>query len=826
MSATDSRENPDSTLHARNRRLRYIGWTVWPLLTLFWLLGLFWMGMSSLICWGGALSEGELQICNWAFAPPLVVGLSVILASVLALAELRKCGRALGHERHRWRDHIRFGYRAAPDDDRLRVRRAFFGALTAVGWTLAALAFSYLQLRLLALLLGAGVTTLALVINRGWLQDYRRPRYSFGIGVPPHERWPVAWYSPGVLLPLARNWLSSFDMLRNADPRDAFVDRLRVTDLTQEPGDELWVDFIADCGDGGNATYTVARAALADQCLGMPRGRLLVLGGDLAYPGAGAKEYRSRLFELFEGARQHSRPEREQRTVLAIPQNHDWFDSASTFKRHFVNRDLGEFIGAATPQQTTYFAARLKHGWWILGLDFALGGDIDRGQFEGFRALLPGCGPEPFYPGVCMQPGDQVILVYPEPYWVRRLGDDAPPAHPHRYQRLEAAINAAGCTVRLRLAGDLHHYVRELHDTDVEGRTALVICGCGGAFLHPTHTAATAAPRRFDAKPQASALTSEMRQAMRVGTVPRPTVDAEPDRRVYPDPAVTRQLAWGNLFALFKPASNRWGGPGLWKGNLQFALVIGALYWLAQYVNALLFSASFAADGFVDAAAVPAKSYCALLWDWGRAVIYSPPTAGVYGALFLLCLSLAKDEKNGVVRWVFPFLHFALHVCAAAWLFWLSAAWAENAWQLTMQDRCEGACKAVVTALTRGVLVFVCGALLGGLITGAYLALMARGGWLVNNAFSPLAHEDYKGFLRMCVASDGTLEAYFLACDRVPRRWTTAVAPDGEPAGSARPAWSEAEDEPPAQWRVADCFKLHRKRPARPEDGAEKRQST
>jgi hypothetical protein len=49
---------------------------------------------------------------------------------------------------------------------------------------------------------------------------------------------------------------------------------------------DLWFDFMADTGDGGNSTYSVARL-LAQPSLKMgkielPRGDLLIIGGDLA----------------------------------------------------------------------------------------------------------------------------------------------------------------------------------------------------------------------------------------------------------------------------------------------------------------------------------------------------------------------------------------------------------------------------------------------------------------------------------------------------------------------------------------------------------------
>jgi hypothetical protein len=51
---------------------------------------------------------------------------------------------------------------------------------------------------------------------------------------------------------------------------------------------ELWFDFMADTGDGGNSTYTVAKllAKPSIRCtnsdLHLPRGNLLLIGGDIA----------------------------------------------------------------------------------------------------------------------------------------------------------------------------------------------------------------------------------------------------------------------------------------------------------------------------------------------------------------------------------------------------------------------------------------------------------------------------------------------------------------------------------------------------------------
>jgi hypothetical protein len=89
------------------------------------------------------------------------------------------------------------------------------------------------------------------------------------------------------------------------------------------PLQELWFDFIADTGDGGNPTYTVARALAAPSLtvpatdtitssssqqqqqqgsLQLPRGEVLLIGGDLAYPNPSRETYETRLFVPFQEA--------------------------------------------------------------------------------------------------------------------------------------------------------------------------------------------------------------------------------------------------------------------------------------------------------------------------------------------------------------------------------------------------------------------------------------------------------------------------------------------------------------------------------------------
>lgn len=170
----------------------------------------------------------------------------------------------------------------------------------------------------------------------------------FGLDVPPHERKPVVWFAPAVLWAAARRLLAAEQFAHHLDRRETFPRTLPVVDLREDPA-PFWFDFVSDTGDGGNATVAVAQALLAPAVCGLPQGRLLVLGGDLAYPGCDREDYQYRFIEPLEQAlhwaqaqlpwRHESRRERldsplaaDEKVALAIPQNHDWAVSASSAK--------------------------------------------------------------------------------------------------------------------------------------------------------------------------------------------------------------------------------------------------------------------------------------------------------------------------------------------------------------------------------------------------------------------------------------------------------------------------------------------------------------
>ncbi|HEU5294785.1 MAG TPA: hypothetical protein VFU71_08340 [Burkholderiaceae bacterium] len=642
----------------------------------------------------------------------------------------------------------------------------------------------------------------------------------FGVMVPPHERPPVAWYQPDVLWSAARRVLSSTDLLRNRDLRESFELPLTVIDCSAPEADgDFWFDFIADTGDGGNATYAVASTVLADSVpdgagADLPRGQLLLLGGDLAYPAASSEEYRYRFIEMYEAARRDfgghdNRVRGRCYTLAALAQNHDWMDSAATFNRYFVRKnDMAPFLGARIPQRQTYFCAKLPRGWWALGFDFALTREIDRDQYEQFERLA---GPEGLKVSVDgqtrvyrIEPNDRVILVYPEPYWTRPIGDGARPNWPKRYQRLEGLLRGR---IALRLAGDLHHYVRWTSASD----GMLVTCGTGGAFTHPTHTKTTTRP-------------IVLRELRNEHTIPPPSgpaalgvglddrvepADVKFERQpatVYPDVRESRSRAIGNLGALFK-TNGSWRG-----GNWWFSVMLGALYWFNAYLNSLPFAETFRPDGFKPLGDYAPWEFWSTFVLWLKAMVFSPLGFVVNAMMIGACLAMGRETVDElpskasrawriIVTWGFGLIHALVHVFAVyAVVFWIQLGVGHVR---GIGDPGAGAWAAIGHATAVGATVFLYGAIVGAFIFGCYLALMSYLGFLTNNGYSALAIEDFKGFLRCRITADGALHAHFLAIDRVPRLWKRR-------AGSGGPVWvpDDQGDATPIATRVHDRFTL------------------
>ncbi len=657
----------------------------------------------------------------------------------------------------------------------------------------------------------------------------------YGLDVPPHERRPVPWYAPVGLRTIAQQQLWSTNLLRNLDRRETFEGRLELIDLRHlatEAEPDFWFDFVADTGDGGNPTYTVARGVLSAELAAegaeqpLPEGRLLILGGDLAYPGASPELYQSRLVEMFELARDprsryrdvprgvsHDAPiEPQHKLVAAIPQNHDWFDSASTFCRYFVNSEKAGLVGARAPQSRTYFAMALPHDWYVLGFDWALTGDLDRLQYESFAQLIE---------SGALPPGGHVILIYPEPYWTRPFASQARTAYPLRYQRLEHLLAQHGLHVRMRLAGDLHHYSREHLDCAPPGPygTELVTCGNGGAFGHATHCREVLDPKVLQWTSDPGAAQAELRGHVTVGRMPdiesadaaglcfRPTQGERDGRghgRCYPDIATSRRQAWGNVLALLRPRGEAWH-----RSNLTFALLLGVLLGVAGLTP------TAPSDG-----------------RWLIEVLANPWSVAAHGGLVTTALFLTTDNDPVRASWgdrIWGGL-LALMLMGLAWLLreqvafpLLERIWPDTSglassagpastgtsswsWARTNEDwhaRPWALIGLELGLVTAGV---VLASLVGALTVGTFLAVFSRWtGRAPTNVSSALSLDGHKGFLRFRVTAQG-IEAHMLGTDTVPQRWR----PQAGATPFTRPYWEPAPGAGVARWRVVDRFWMKR----------------
>jgi hypothetical protein len=321
------------------------------------------------------------------------------------------------------------------------------------------------------------------------------------------------------------------------DATDAVVEK------TDRPRSEIWIDYIADVGDGWDSSYSVAYNVAQDLQLTAPDrsthatrcGDLLIFGGDAVYPVASHANYTNKLIQAFEAARKESSSPHP--FAYAIPGNHDWYDSLVSFSRLFCS---GRWLaGWRTRQERSYFAVKLPRGWWLLGTDVQLASDIDEAQVEYFRNVAQR-----------MQSDDRIILCNAEPHWIYAAlykGMDADYTE-NNLAYLEEKV--LGRKVSVFLAGDLHHYRRHAEAT---GTVQKITCGGGGAFLHPTH------------KSGVEVITEEVSEHIKAKGKARTFVKAA----AYPEEKTSARLCYRNLAFLFL---NPW-----------FGLLTGILYALCWW---------------------------------------------------------------------------------------------------------------------------------------------------------------------------------------------------------------------------------------------------
>jgi hypothetical protein len=354
----------------------------------------------------------------------------------------------------------------------------------------------------------------------------------------------VRWLSPAVLVGTGVKALLATIFGSYADKRElqaVLPARLH----RHDDGEELWFDFVADVGDGFDPTYSVALLLAAPTlpvsdgptAWELPRGRLLILGGDEVYPVASTRGYEDRT----KGPYRAALPEAAapQPVMFALPGNHDWYDGLTSFLRVFTQgRPIGGWV---TEQSRSYFAIQLPHRWWLYAVDAQLSAYIDAPQLEYFRQAAEE-----------LQPGDAVILCWPTPAWVTT--DREPSAYdPIEFFDAEI-VRPRGASIRVMLSGDSHHYARY---AEVGGTGARITCGVGGAYLIATHRL----PETLQVpSPQSRMLHRTKTQEFAL-------------RTRYPDKESSRKLSLGIM-------GLAWRNPGFWPlmGGIQTLLMIALLF--------------------------------------------------------------------------------------------------------------------------------------------------------------------------------------------------------------------------------------------------------
>jgi hypothetical protein len=554
------------------------------------------------------------------------------------------------------------------------------------------------------------------------------------LGFTPQQS--VAWLSPtqlaatGVRVAFAAQFGAYLDKreLQVAFPTKVHDDHAH--------DDELWLDYIADLGDGFDATYSMAYLLAQDQLevaglpgadaagaagaagtaggantprQSLPRGRVLVLGGDQVYPTASGKAYEDR----FEGPYRAALPEVPDQApaLFALPGNHDWYDGLTAFLRLFARREGQRLGGWMTKQTRSYFALELPHRWWLLAVDAQGAAYMDDPQLEYFKGLA-----------ATFEPGDRIILITPQPAWVQSE------AHPLYYDTIDyflrTVIDPTGADVALMLSGDLHHYARYARS---DGERQLITCGGGGAYVSATHHL----PESITVPPKHS-------QVRRASTGLPYTL-----QQTYPTKLRSRWLG-GGVFARLP-----WRNPG-------FGMMLGIAHTMLLL---------------------------ALANDDGR--IVTVPIFLMVAVMLGAAVFFAAGLTEGQMK-IRPFVLGGLHGIAHIFL----GVFGLYLWRLLPFHEWKPPMPALLAA---GIYLPVAG-VVAALLVSLYLLIAASFKVNVNELFAGQAIEDYKSFLRMRFAPDGTLTIYPIGVDKISKKWK--ARPTGSYFWPATPLRPRLVDDP------------------------------
>ncbi len=488
--------------------------------------------------------------------------------------------------------------------------------------------------------------------------------------------------------------------------------------LTELLGRPLWLDFAADTGDDRDVSAKVgamlASTYLVDGRL-LPRGDLLVFGGDVAYPVATADEIFKRLVLPWNEELRKVGASAQKRVLLGAPGNHDWYDGLDGFGRLFRRR-IDEPFRADDRDTTPRLGKRLRKRpgrkvglvarsihldevGGLYGLTIAFFKSV-RAFFRGTavkrrrRLVLRGYEPIqeasyfalPLTPRLDLWGADRQlgrVDFRQRAYFTQRRKADpgravlfvaGDPAMAYGHRNDPGARMLAACRLSLErdrvlyLAGDFHHYERRR-----VGKSMHVIAGGGGAFLHGTRVA------------------------------PYPKAAGPPDA-VYPDAAATRKLA---LQVPVKLTIGRAGVLVHLALGLLASIEVGAVH---GSLGTKLFTTAFA--------------------------------SAILATLFYFITMQGQAKRRTRLALAVPF-GAAIGVLPVA----LRLAIPHLPWHLA-----DGA-------------VPVASAFLGSFVFGVFLTVLTLLGVEHQQAFTVLGHPGYKHFVRLCIHPDGKIEGWTIGKD-------------------------------------------------------------
>lgn len=542
--------------------------------------------------------------------------------------------------------------------------------------------------------------------------------------------------------------------------------------------EEIWIDYIADLGDGWNSTYTMAwllsRQQLelkrknqnGEKSAMTQRGRILVMGGDEVYPTAKREEYHNRLVAPYNSALPKAPDKTSSADLFAIPGNHDWYDGLTAFTRLFCQqRSMGRW---QTQQSSSYFAIKLPHKWWLWGIDIQLDADIDKPQLDYFHSIAQ---------GHMADKGHRVILCTAEPSWVytRTKGPEA-------YHNLDyferKTIREYGNTLALTLTGDLHHYCRY---QEQGGKGQKITAGGGGAFLYGTH----GLPLTLELKESKSKISPPQEHkadhADDDGIGEASIIKSYSRAAIFPNANTSRLSTLGILLFPFK--------------NYWFALFLGFFYllfaWIMQSASRnnppmLIKRLSAFQPGL--------NAFGDVMREFFEILLSSPASTVFVLALIFGLVAYCKTKKPSVKVLLGSF-HALLHLALSFVLLWCFARLNHHSWgtaidkdiQVLMSGLKLGLWTQVTTQLAYAFLfsveMLIFGGFFGGLLMGLYLLLSnLLLGLHTNEVFVAQRIADYKNFLRLHLDKSGRLAIYPVGVGKVCKKWQrNTKAENGQP---------------------------------------------